>query len=84
MVAFFIGERDFFFESAYAMTNPWGAHTLLLKHNKSNRKVALACGERGIRTPGTSQYVGFQDRCNRPLCHLSNVTKYRLRVQRYV
>ena len=30
------------------------------------------CGERGIRTPGTFQYVGFQDRCNRPLCHLSN------------
>ena len=28
-------------------------------------------GERGIRTPGTSQYAGFQDRCNRPLCHLS-------------
>ena len=28
-------------------------------------------GERGIRTPGTSQYDGFQDRCNRPLCHLS-------------
>ena len=33
---------------------------------------ALALGgERGIRTPGTSQYGGFQDRCNRPLCHLS-------------
>ena len=31
----------------------------------------IVCGERGIRTPGTSQYVGFQDRCNRPLCHLS-------------
>ena len=30
------------------------------------------CGERGIRTPGTSQYAGFQDRCIRPLCHLSN------------
>ena len=29
------------------------------------------CGERGIRTPGTSQYAGFQDRCIRPLCHLS-------------
>ena len=28
-------------------------------------------GEGGIRTPGTSQYAGFQDRCNRPLCHLS-------------
>ena len=31
-----------------------------------------SCGERGIRTPGTSQYAGFQDRCIRPLCHLSN------------
>ena len=31
----------------------------------------ISCGERGIRTPGTFQYVGFQDRCNRPLCHLS-------------
>ena len=30
-----------------------------------------ACGERGIRTPGTSQFNGFQDRRNRPLCHLS-------------
>ena len=29
------------------------------------------CGEGGIRTPGTSQYNGFQDRRNRPLCHLS-------------
>ena len=28
-------------------------------------------GERGIRTPGTSQFNGFQDRRNRPLCHLS-------------
>ena len=29
------------------------------------------CGKRGIRTPGTSQFNGFQDRRNRPLCHLS-------------
>ena len=28
-------------------------------------------GERGIRTPDTSPYAGFQDRCNRPLYHLS-------------
>ena len=28
-------------------------------------------GERGIRTSGTSQFNGFQDRRNRPLCHLS-------------
>ena len=32
----------------------------------------LLRGEIGIRTPGTSQFNGFQDRRNRPLCHLSN------------
>ncbi len=31
-------------------------------------------GERGIRTPGASQHGGFQDRCNRPLYHLSLLT----------
>ena len=31
----------------------------------------FSSGERGIRTPGTSQFNGFQDRRNRPLCHLS-------------
>ena len=35
-------------------------------------------GKRGIRTPGTFPYFGFQDRRNRPLCHLSEK-----RVQRY-
>ena len=30
------------------------------------------CGERGIRTPGTSRYGSFQDYCNRPLYHLSS------------
>src|SRR5690606_31689614 len=30
-----------------------------------------AGGERGIRTPGTLRYAGFQDRCIRPLCHFS-------------
>lgn len=33
--------------------------------------IKVDCGERGIRTPGTSRYDGFQDRCNRPLYHLS-------------
>ena len=47
-----------------------------LKAQKEKSPVNLAiyrtlCGERGIRTPGTSQYAGFQDRCIRPLCHLS-------------
>ena len=44
-----------------------------------NRVLALKslifnvyCGETGIRTPGASQHNGFQDRRNRPLCHLSN------------
>ena len=32
---------------------------------------SIYCGETGIRTPGTSRYNGFQDRRNRPLCHLS-------------
>ena len=40
----------------------------------------LYCGERGIRTPGASQLNGFQDRRNRPLCHLSeckSITDFR-------
>ena len=42
---------------------------------KGIRKVpfSLKSGERGIRTPGASQHGGFQDRCNRPLYHLSIV-----------
>ena len=31
----------------------------------------LLSGERGIRTPGAVTPNGFQDRRNRPLCHLS-------------
>lgn len=33
----------------------------------------LVCGERGIRTPGPVKVNGFQDRRDRPLCHLSSV-----------
>ena len=33
--------------------------------------MGLGCGERGIRTPGPVTVNGFQDRRNRPLCHLS-------------
>ena len=52
------------------------------------RKISATCcfttryadfgGERGIRTPGTSRYDGFQDRCNRPLYHLSMAMVYQL------
>ena len=46
------------------------------KEKRSNSLIInllkrLSSGERGIRTPGTSRYDGFQDRCNRPLYHLS-------------
>ena len=34
----------------------------------------LSSGETGIRTPGASQHNGFQDRRNRPLCHLSKTS----------
>ncbi len=32
----------------------------------------FSSGEGEIRTPGTLRYAGFQDRCKRPLCHLSD------------
>ena len=35
------------------------------------RVNSLLSGERGIRTPGGVTLNGFQDRRNRPLCHLS-------------
>ena len=38
---------------------------------RKSLKINVYCGERGIRTPGASQHDGFQDRCNRPLYHLS-------------
>jgi len=47
-------------------------------HTSITPKPTPTCGERGIRTPGPLQVNGFQDRRNRPLCHLSRgkSTKY--------
>ena len=42
-----------------------------IKKSVNQNDLHSISGERGIRTPGTSQYNGFQDRRNRPLCHLS-------------
>ena len=39
--------------------------------NNAYRLHPVVCGERGIRTPGGVTLNGFQDRRNRPLCHLS-------------
>ena len=54
--------------------------------NRSQAFIYTFGGKRGIRTPGASQLNGFQDRRNRPLCHLSerkNITEisfFQLRV----
>ena len=48
---------------------------LAIQKNLCNAEVLVfvcSCGKRGIRTPGTSLFNGFQDRRIRPLCHLSN------------
>ena len=37
----------------------------------SRLRLKTLGGERGIRTPGGVTLNGFQDRRNRPLCHLS-------------
>ena len=42
-----------------------------VRKSRNLLKISVYCGERGIRTPGASQHGGFQDRCNRPLYHLS-------------
>ncbi len=41
------------------------------KRLKFQPLIKPSSGKRGIRTPGTLQFNGFQDRRNRPLCHLS-------------
>ena len=45
--------------------------TELAKTKKARHDVELFSRGRGIRTPGTSRYNGFQDRRIRPLCHSS-------------
>ena len=47
------------------------------------RVSKFVSGERGIRTPGTSQCGSFQDCCNRPLYHLSKCSLAEKRVQNY-
>ena len=64
------------FEVSALSLGPDGGDWELLWHIK--RKLAEIQrvlygigGERGIRTPGGVTLNGFQDRRNRPLCHLS-------------
>ena len=57
---------------------------LFLRFTRHHKKrphtyVYDLCGGGGIRTPGTSRYAGFQDRCIRPLCHSSLGARFRAR-----
>ncbi|GAA4909943.1 hypothetical protein GCM10023313_11330 [Mucilaginibacter defluvii] len=44
---------------------------LIYEKKRDNVDIIPLSGERGIRTPGPLTVNGFQDRRNRPLCHLS-------------
>jgi site-specific DNA recombinase len=44
---------------------------VLFSDNTAFLNFKTSSGERGIRTPGGITLNGFQDRRNRPLCHLS-------------
>ena len=53
----------------------WQSNGVLHPTEKSRLFAALKIGgEGGIRTHGTFPFSGFQDRRNRPLCHLSSRT----------
>ena len=72
-------ERDSFRLRLSEAKNPRGGEKP--RHSKkATFSGCLLCGERGIRTPGASQHAGFQDRCNRPLYHLSELSFERLLV----
>ncbi len=72
---FFAAEREGVFlryaPKALRDNEPPGSRPSLPYAKKQPRWAAFCCGKRGIRTPGGVTLVGFQDRCNRPLCHLS-------------
>ena len=81
-----VAEQHFFFCPLLCPKTRLVHHWAQKKRALSDSFFILFCGERGIRTPGASQLNGFQDRRNRPLCHLSNAFKIRVfqnRLQRY-
>ena len=47
------------------------ASLLTFSTNKKQPPWVALSGDRGIRTPDTFLYNGFQDRRDRPLCHIS-------------
>ena len=60
----------------WGLSGNWCEHEAWSGHRKRGcladaGQPLKTSGETGIRTPGTSPYACFQDRCIRPLCHLS-------------
>ncbi len=53
------------------LRKPENKFSVFSKTKKPPFSGFFVCGERGIRTPGPLRVNGFQDRRNRPLCHLS-------------
>ena len=77
-----LSEISSYFTNLLRNTSNFSASVSLIAHfaqprrlvwgiKKADTSLYLLCGERGIRTPGSSHFNGFQDRRNRPLCHLS-------------
>ena len=53
-------------------TTKYSSCNVQKRKKRATLVTRFLCGKGGIRTPGASQHGGFQDRCNRPLYHLSS------------
>ncbi len=52
-----------------------GASAPSFSWHRQRLHLDIKNGEGGIRTPEPLRAAGFQDRCNRPLCHLSKMSQ---------
>ena len=75
-------ERGFCFCAPLTCNTLRGLQTRVAQKQKRPAEAGrlLVCGEGGIRTPGGLTLNGFQDRRNRPLCHLSLNRAAKLRI----
>ena len=68
-------------EKVYYWAYYWNIEKI--KKPQVNQSLGVLCGGgAGIRTLGTLRYVGFQDRCFRPLSHPSEKYFWWLRLQK--
>ena len=59
------------FYTPYSLSRGAPSATWVLLHSRTSYEVLSSGGEGGIRTHGCFHIAGFQDRCFRPLSHLS-------------